>query len=453
MNKKSALFFTLVIIGAGFSGCTSDNESASTGHEEESKISDLDNQIEEQISAINNLSKYLNESNDNVIRLTNLLANNSASTEELSNKLQENLTKIYQLKSEITQLNQEIANLQAQSVVDIGDNNSPKFLVITIDVEAGSKCGLELENETIDSIDNCIYGRAGNKTAGIIEMIEVADEINVTLSFFVDVMEIYRHGEKMVQVMQEIDSRGHDVQLHFHPSMITSEYWDIIQNTEEWNNSNATRETFMSCWTQETADFWFAHTMEIFDNANISRPIAFRGGAYRYCDTVIKAMGNNNMTQSYNYNPLTSNQNWSAGHLYNFEWENGIMELPITYVPDEDGRLRSIERIDESTWTINDVNSTFDRFFESQSSTRVMTMILHSFSFMSRDSSDNYVVEDYDKLNNFRGFMLNLSEEYVIVSASELQTYIDDGTVNSEFKFPLSFIENECHRNDATHTH
>ena len=198
MNKKAALFFTLVILGAGFSGCTSDNENTSTDDEENAKISDLENQIEEYISEISNLSKSLNESNDNVTRLKDMLANNSATTEELSSKLQENLTQIYQLESEITQLNQEIANLQAQSFVDSEDNNSPKFLVITIDVEAGHKCGLELENETIDSIDNCIYGRAGNKTAGIIEMIEVADEINVTLSFFVDVMEIYRYGEKMV---------------------------------------------------------------------------------------------------------------------------------------------------------------------------------------------------------------------------------------------------------------
>ena len=453
MNKKTALFFALIILGAGFSGCTSDNENTSTDDEEKSKISDLENEIKAYIIEIDQLSTSLNESNDNVTRLTHLLENNSASTEEISNWLQENVTKINELNAEITELNQEIANLQSQLVVDDENNIAPKFLVITIDVEAGHKCGLELENESIDSVDNCIYGRAGNKTAGIIEMIEVADEINVTLSFFVDVMEIYRYGEKMVQVMQEIDSRGHDVQLHFHPSMISSEYWDIIQNTEEWNNSNATRETYMSCWTQETADFWFAHTMEIFDNANISRPIAFRGGAYRYCDTLIKAMENNNMTQSYNYNPLTSNQNWSVGHLYNFEWENGVMELPITYVPDEDGSIRLIDRIDETTWTINDVNSTFDRYFETESSTRVMTMILHSFSFMSRDSSDNYVVEDYDKLNNFRDFMLNLSEEYVIVSATELQTYIDDGTVNSEFKFPLRFIENECHRHDTSHSH
>ena len=49
--------------------------------------------------------------------------------------------------------------------------------------------------------------------------------------------------------------------------------------------------------------------------------------------------------------------------------------------------------------------------------------------------------------------MDNLSNEYTIVSASELQSYIDNGSVKAEFKFPLRFIENECHRNDASHSH
>ena len=59
-------------------------------------------------------------------------------------------------------------------------------------------------------------------------------------------------------------------------------------------------------------DFWFSRAMEIFDEANVPRPIAYRGGAYRYCDTIIEAMAKHNMTQSYNYNIYSSGrQNFS----------------------------------------------------------------------------------------------------------------------------------------------
>ena len=447
MNKKTALFFTLVILGAGFSGCTSDNENTSTDDEEKSKISDLENRLDEYIFEINNLSKSLNESNDNVTRLTNLLANNSASTGELSNKLQENLTIIQNLRAQIIELDLKITELNIQLSGDSEDNDIPKLIVITVDVEAGNNCGIGREIQT------CIYGNFGNQSAGISEMMDIGDEVGVKISFFVDVMEIYAYGNQLIQVMQDIDSRGHDVQLHFHPSMVNSTNWEIIQNSEEWNESGATKDTYMTCWDQNTADFWFNRAMEIFDEANISRPIAYRSGAYRYCDTIIQAMANNNMTQSYNYNTFSSGrQNFNAGFLHNFQWENEVYEFPITYVKDEDGGLSISSRIDESTWTIP-VNETFERYYEDQSSYRVMTMILHSFSFLDRNETGQYYLKDETKLNNFRNFMDNLSNEYTIVSASELQSYIDNGSVKAEFKFPLRFIENECHRDDSTHSH
>ena len=34
----------------------------------------------------------------------------------------------------------------------------------------------------------------------------------------------------------------------------------------------------------------------------------------------------------------------------------------------------------------------------------------------------------------------------IIIGASQLQDYIDDGSIEGEFKLPLRFLENECHR-------
>ena len=42
--------------------------------------------------------------------------------------------------------------------------------------------------------------------------------------------------------------------------------------------------------------------------------------------------------------------------------------------------------------------------------------------------------------------MHNLSSDYTIVSASELQGYLDNETIRGELKLPLQFLENECHR-------
>ena len=461
MNKPKPLFIAMIILGAAFSGCTSDSNDTpsdiignSAELELQAKLNDLENQTLIYQIQINELLISLNNSNENVSALSKLLDNSSNDQENLTLRLQENLTIIQELNNQIeqyvlqiTELELRVSELEDQLLDGSEESIAPKLLVITVDVEAGNKCGVGIEIQT------CMYGVFGNQSAGISEMMDIADEVGVKISFFVDVMEIYAYGDELIQVMQDIDSRGHDVQLHFHPSMINSTNWDIIQNSEEWNESGATRDTYMTCWDQNTADFWFSKAMEIFDEANITRPIAYRSGAYRYCDTIIQAMANHNMTQSYNYNMFSSGrQNFTAGYMHNFQWENEVYEFPISYVKNGNGELQISSRIDESTWTIP-VNETFDRFYENQSSTRVMTMILHSFSFLDRTESGDYYLKDQTKVNNFRDFMFNLSEEYVIISASELQTYIDDGTVTSEFTFPLRFIENECHRADTPHVH
>jgi hypothetical protein len=459
MNRTMTLLFSMIILGATFSGCISDSNDTlddepdnSAELELQAKLNDLENQTLIYQIQINELLISLNNSNENVSTLSKLLDNSSNDQENLTLRLQENLTIIQELNNQIeqyvlqiTELELRVSELEDQLPDSTEEITAPKLLVITVDVEAGNKCGVGIEIQT------CMYGVFGNQSAGISEMMDIADEVGVKISFFVDVMEVYAYGDELIQVMQDIDSRGHDVQLHFHPSMINSTNWDIIQNSESWNESGATRDTYMTCWDQNTADFWFSKAMEIFDEANITRPIAYRSGAYRYCDTIIQAMGNHNMTQSYNYNMFSSGrQNFTAGYLHNFQWENEVYEFPITYVKDTNGELIINSRIDESTWSIS-VNDTFERYFENQSSTRVMTMILHSFSFLDRNESGDYYLKDQSKVNNFRTFILNLSNEYTIVSSSELQTYIDDGTIEGEFKLPLRFLENECHRNDAPH--
>ena len=335
---------------------------------------------------------------------------------------------------------QSITDSEPETAIESHQNGN--LLVITVDVEAGSKCR-KAPTDFGGEVTRCIYGIFGEERAGIGEMMNIADEKGVTLSFFVDVLEIYSYSSEIIEVMKYINSRGHDVQLHMHPSMINSTSWKEIQESEDWNKSGAIKNTYMNCWNQETADFWFSKSMDIFDEAGLKRPIAFRGGNYRYCDTIIQAMGKFNMTQSYNYNMYSSTQTFSGGYLHNFEWDNGVIEFPISYVKDDDGELRISSRIDESTWS-TPMNETFGRFYENESSTRVMTMILHSFSFLSLNETEQYYLEDYSKLNSFRNFITNLPDEYQIVSAFELQDEIELGTISGEFILPLKLISNEC---------
>ena len=325
---------------------------------------------------------------------------------------------------------------------------TPRLMVLTVNVEAGSKCADHaIQEDYKNQISRCIFGEFEDGRVGITEMMDVADSSNVTISFFVDVLGYYSYGLEIIDVMKYIHSRGHDVQMRMYPSMVNSSSWNEIMQTEEWISSGAKKEAYMSCWDQATSDFWFQKSMEIFDLAEIDRPIAFRAGAFRYCDTIIQSMAKYNMKQSYNYNLFSQNQNFSFGYIQNFEWSNGIHEVPVSFIVSNEGLLEPYSRVDESIYEQNwDVEETLDRFFTQDSTTRVITMSMYSYSLLSKNESNFFVFENYDKLAMFEDFLNNFPKDFTIVSTTELQKYIDAGEIKSEFVLDVNSLTNECHR-------
>lgn len=338
----------------------------------------------------------------------------------------------------------------------------PKLLVMTVDVEA--------KFDSDGAVDIAVFGIDGEKRAGIIEMMDVADEFDIKISFFVDVIEIYLHGEKWGDMMRLIFQRGHDVQLHFHPRLLSESDWNRIENSSEWIASGAKRGVDANCWNQDTADYFWNDAMRIFDELEITRPIAFRGGGYRFCDTSIVAMKKTNMTQSYNYNQFSTAQSFAPerGYMDHFTWENGVMEFPISYVRWEDGEeIHPSRRIDESLiFNANESywgqNYTLERYFNHTSPdpeiyrTQVMTFIWHSFSFLSHrevNGTREYFVEDYSKIESFRFFLENLPDGYRFVSSTQLQEYIDAGAIAPNVEIPLDLIGEECDGQSPDHNH
>ncbi|MDB2333619.1 hypothetical protein N9V30_01545 [Candidatus Poseidoniales archaeon] len=332
--------------------------------------------------------------------------------------------------------------------ITTSNRHSPQFMVLSVNVEAGSKCAdSTILGDNKNQVLRCVWGEFGEERAGISEMMDAADSVGVKISFFIDVLGYFSYGVDVVEVMQYIDSRGHDVQMRMYPSMVNSSSWNTILQTPEWIDSGAEKESYMSCWSQETSDFWFKKSIEIFDLAEVKRPIAFRAGAFRYCDTIIQSMGNHNLTQSYNYNLYSSNQNFSFGYVQNFEWDNGVFELPVSYIVSQDGTLSSYSRMDESAYEQEwNIEETLDRFYAETPSTRVLTMTMYSFSLLSKNESNHFYYADDNKLLQFESFLQNFPDEIDIISATELQEYIDSGEIKSELVLPISSLQNECHK-------
>jgi len=325
----------------------------------------------------------------------------------------------------------------------LGDNNPPdegkKYLIITIDAEA------QTPRQSTDHVQRLIYGNFSDGRAGIIEMMDEADKVNVKLTFFVDVLEDTLYPGEIREVLHTIHDRGHDIQLHQHPWLIPSETWDQWENTPEWQQLGASRNGNLNCWDNGTAEFIFGEMMSIFDEENLTAPVASRGGSYHYNEAILNAMMKYNVTTSYNYNPPMKPEYFDEGVQPLFKWSNGMVEVPISYIPKTFGN--ELDRFDETYWEVSDLDAQIASYFDSSTGDVVLVMIFHSWSFLDKvslDSSEYFEYKDQSKIKDFAAFLSNMPPDIEVITASELNQKITNGEFQISTEFETEEVSNHC---------
>ena len=94
-------------------------------------------------------------------------------------------------------------------------------VLITIDTE--HSVGGAFRDSTLKPVGNAkrIYGRVNGGEYGIPMMMDIADRYGIPLTFFVEVLNHHYFGSAATsEVCRYILERGHDVQLHLHPTFI-----------------------------------------------------------------------------------------------------------------------------------------------------------------------------------------------------------------------------------------
>ena len=64
----------------------------------------------------------------------------------------------------------------------------------------------------------------------------------------------------------------------------------------------------------------------------------------------------------------------------------------------------------------------------------------------AKNESNHFYYADDNKRLQFESFLQNFPDEIDIISATELQEYIDSGEIKSELVLPISSLQNECHK-------
>jgi hypothetical protein len=158
----------------------------------------------------------------------------------------------------------------------------------------------------------------------------------------------------------------------------------------------------------------------------VPAPVAFRAGAYRYSAGIVQALPDFGMTYSFDYNLQgPSQQDSTIGPLPMFSWENGVVEVPISFVNGGTDRFDDYNYLNGS---LADTYCAIAGFERTYGRTDVLTVMMHSWSLLYEiEPFDTFVYLDDDRTQQFADFLAHLPPTVRVVTARDLDALIASG--------------------------
>ncbi len=290
-------------------------------------------------------------------------------------------------------------------------------IMITVDVEAQPR------RAERDPVDRLIWGKFPQGRAGIGEMMDIADRHGAKLTMFLDFCERDIHGEAIRDVGREIHRRGHDLQLHAHPDFMSNDFW-AEKGLPRIGNLNET--------TPEQAAVLFDFLAEEYELATGERPLAYRGGGYRFNQHSLDAMAERGIMCHSSYNAARDTQPVKLGLRKQFRWPSGVLEVPVSCV----GKFRNLDHPYELNFngaalsTLGRVKEFLDRFHHERGEDAVVVMVMHSWSLLAYDKERGWFTgPDKGAVKRFGKLLKYLSGKYEVITARDFLALVEAGEI------------------------
>lgn len=308
-------------------------------------------------------------------------------------------------------------------------------IVISVDVEAFPA------RQSAAHVDRLIWGRFGEKAAGIEQMMDIAERRDCAVTFFVDFCERFLHPGAMEEAAQRIVQRGHDLQLHAHPEFLSVGFW-AKYGLQEWKTS-------LSGYTRERAEPLMDFLVESARGAGAT-PVAFRGGAFRFNHAVLGAMSRAGLPLSFNYNVKVNHQPNNETNRSIFAWNNGVIEVPAGN-GDVQGVMRPFDINQMDLADRATVHPYLDGYFERFGDDAVLVLVMHSWSFCERNpATGHFELKDDRLMDSFDAFLSELPDGYCVRTATQLATELAAGTVRAEEVRDIELLDRDRHQTRAS---
>ncbi len=249
----------------------------------------------------------------------------------------------------------------------------PLYVMVTVDVETTSKAGYE------QSIWGRLPGRSDEH--GIGRMMDVLDKHGVKGTFFANVYEAKGEANLFMRdVCREIHRRGHDVELHTHPSPVFG-IWEMRQ-------ADLPTQTRIMEYGAGLIHEWIGET-----------PVAHRAGAYGANKDTLLASSRAGIPLDFSFN-----MGWPgcelarSGITHNAPVvSGGVLVVPVTcYVQASAGQWRSLRFLDIEASSQAEFHKVIGELRDQGA--RVAVVMAHSFSLSRRGVVNTYAEENLERL-------------------------------------------------------
>lgn len=290
--------------------------------------------------------------------------------------------------------------------------------LITIDVEALPARASAMH------VDRLIYGRfAGHQEIGIRQMMDEAEKNNQPLTFFFDYCEYDCYGETYLDIAREISTRGHSLQLHAHPELMSEETWHrfgLEKPCVPMNEFSVHEANALCTWL-----------MDLHYRASARAPVAFRGGGYRYNMPLLNALQRYGVTMSSSHNSGRQNQMLPYHTNKMFAHINGVLELPISVL--QQGEIRCECNFNAYGFEKN-ISLFLESFADIKQTGAILNLVMHSRSFLYIQKQPAHFTHNGLKLFHLYRSMLNeaMSKRFQAIMIENVPEYY------KKFESPLA---------------
>lgn len=314
-------------------------------------------------------------------------------------------------------------------------NNHKTKILITVDTEFS--IGGHFKNKKLKPVpaDRHIYCKINGNDYGINLIMDILERYNHKGIFFVETESRFYFGEQAIfSIIQDIKDRGHEVQLHIHP------------NYHSFINKRRMPDDMRKYSLQEQTNI-IKSALVFLSSHGIKDIFAFRSGGFYSDLNTIKAIRNNGIKYSSNYNLAYPN----CDYIDNNRLRNDIFlieqvfELPLTCYREFPLR-KTWNSFQISATSYGEFMAALNHYYNQH--IQLITILTHSFEFVrpkdiqfSKIAPNRLLIRRFD---NICRFLASHVDKYEVITYQDLDKLINNNavTLRSHFidfyKSPLS---------------